>query len=68
MSDLPDTYADDGRAGNASGPDCSWCGLRQGPHKLYGSPTCGECFKGTRTDRVRAYTQRLRRAAERNEE
>jgi hypothetical protein len=68
MTAPADTYGPSEHAGSATGPDCSWCGLRQGPHLLYGSPTCPDCLKVDRKERVRRYTQRLRRAAERNDQ
>lgn len=45
-------------------PACSWCGLRIGMHRILGdTPTCTECRDGGRHARVKAYNEKLRRAA-----
>lgn len=45
-----------------------WCGVREAVTELFGSPTCESCRDGGRHQRVRAFIQRLRWAAENKEQ
>lgn len=48
-------------------PDCEWCGLRVATTRVYATDACAECADGGRTARIKAYQERLKRAASRKD-